>query len=540
MLENNLLRAWPEWKIEKRLGAGTYGVVYQVVRSEYNFESRAAVKVINIPPDNTELDALCSEGLDLDGARTYLREVADDFINEVRLMETLKGTQNIVGIEDYKILEKEDSVGWEIYIRMELLTPLQSLLCAGPMGEAQVIQLGREICAALALCASRGILHRDIKPENIFVNDFGHFKLGDFGVARKLEGMTNGLSQRGTFSYMAPEVARGERYDARADVYSLGLVLYRLLNKNRLPFLDTEKQLLSPGDRKRALERRLGGETPPPPSEASPTLGEVILQACAYDPNKRFSSAEALGRALACLGAQPAAGVSRPAPAPASVETPSSNRKRRKIRRGAAVPVLCAAALFVSLGVFLIAGPLADRGSGRGDAPPDDITSVGGVKDPDDGFGGGGGLVDPDGGEAPDIPELVPTIPGSGAYSDFVYVREPGEETGKACYIEDGMSTLSISYDTTDWFDIVSVTLDTEDTRILGARVLVCIESGAGPCLTQAFYDGMSFEVSVGTYLLQFETAAEDPNTLNLYSATVTFDHSGNYTIDPDVGWPDL
>ena len=82
----------------------------------------------------------------------------------------------------------------------------------------------------------RNIIHRDIKPENIFVNDFGDFKLGDFGIARKMENVTGGLSQKGTFNYMAPEVAGNGRYDSRADIYSLGIVLYRLLNQEPAAF----------------------------------------------------------------------------------------------------------------------------------------------------------------------------------------------------------------------------------------------------------------------------------------------------------------
>lgn len=295
---HDISKIWPEWRIEKQLGKGSYGVVYQVVRDDNNVTSHAAVKVISIPSDSSEVDTLRSEGIDLDGTRTYFKGIVDDFVSEIILMESLKGIQNIVSVEDYKVIEKTDSIGWNIYIRMELLTPFNTYTCDKKLAERDVIKLGCDICSALEICGQRNIIHRDIKPENIFINDFGHFKLGDFGIARKLENMTGGLSQKGTFNYMAPEVANSSEYDAKVDTYSLGIVLYRLLNNNRLPFINTDKQLLNPNERKNAVDRRIRGEALPAPCNASPEMADVILRACAYDPKVRFPSATAMKQAL--------------------------------------------------------------------------------------------------------------------------------------------------------------------------------------------------------------------------------------------------
>ena len=297
-MSEQLKQIWPEWEIEKQIGRGAYGVVYQAVRKEFDFVSRSAIKVISIPSDASELESLELEGLDSEASRTYLREVVKDFISEVRVMESLKATSNVVSIEDYRAVEKTDALGWDIYIRMELLTPFTSYFRDRVITEEEVIRLGTDICGALEICEKRKIIHRDIKPENIFVNDFGTFKLGDFGIARKLENMTGGFSQKGTVNYMAPEVVRGTEYDARVDIYSLGIVLYRLLNKNRLPFLETEKQLLSPLERKNAIDRRMRGEALPPPCDASPAMAELILKACAFDPEQRFATAEEMKAAL--------------------------------------------------------------------------------------------------------------------------------------------------------------------------------------------------------------------------------------------------
>lgn len=294
-----LKNIWPEWQIEEKpIGKGSFSEVYKAVRRDHGIESYAAIKEISIPSNQSEIDSLRAEGLDINSTRTYLKGIVNDFVSEIQLMESLKGMQNIVSVEDYKVVEKKKEVGWNIYIRMELLTPFNSYICNKKLTEKDIIKLGCDICTALEVCAKRNIIHRDIKPENIFVNDFGYFKLGDFGIARKMVNITNGLSQKGTFNYIAPEVANSREYDARVDIYSLGIVLYRLLNGNRLPFLDTQPQILDLNERGNAVSRRLNGEILPAPCDASPAMSDIILRACAYEPDMRFSSATEMKNAL--------------------------------------------------------------------------------------------------------------------------------------------------------------------------------------------------------------------------------------------------
>ena len=198
-----------------------------------------------------------------------------------------------------------------------------------------MVKLGSDICTALEICAKRNVIHRDIKPENIFVNSFGDFKLGDFGIARKLENMTGELSQKGTQNYMAPEVMKGNQYDATVDIYSPGLVLYRLLNKNRLPFLNTEKQMLTHSERMAAIKRRMDGEEIPAPCEASPRVASVILYALAYNPKKRFASATAMKNALnyalnnggKAANNAPSPSASRPEQQPGTADKPEHEKQ---------------------------------------------------------------------------------------------------------------------------------------------------------------------------------------------------------------------
>lgn len=295
--DDELSGIWPEWKIEKALGRGAFGTVYKAVRQENGVKSASAIKVIEISQNTVQLDMSRLGETDVTASKTFMKNVVDEFVNEVQVMEEFKGIQNIVSIEDYKVVEKKEEIGWDIYIRMELLMPFEDYVCDKKLEEEEVIQLGCDICTALEICAKKDVVHRDIKPENVFVNEFGNYKLGDFGVSKKLEAFSVAMSIKGTPNYMAPEVCKMEGADARSDIYSLGIMLYRLLNGNRFPFWETE-QILNPNEKERALNRRIKGEALPRPSEASPAMADLILKACAHKPEKRFQSASEMKQAL--------------------------------------------------------------------------------------------------------------------------------------------------------------------------------------------------------------------------------------------------
>ena len=128
----------------------------------------------------------------------------------------MKGSSHIVDCDDIRYVQKSSGVGWDITIKMELLTPLSRAL-ESPASEDQVIKVGKDICNALILCRKRHIIHRDIKPQNIFVSRDGEYKLGDFGIAKTIE-RTSGGTKAGTVSYMAPEINNNEPYGHSADL----------------------------------------------------------------------------------------------------------------------------------------------------------------------------------------------------------------------------------------------------------------------------------------------------------------------------------
>lgn len=290
--------AWPEWKIIEKIGEGSFGKVYKAQRTERGKSFYSAIKIINIPGSQSELNSVRSETGDDQSVRQYFQNLVEECIQEISTMEYFRGNSYIVSVEDFKVMEYLDAIGWEISIRMEYLTSFIEYCAEKQLTENEVIKLGMDLSRALDYCRKLKIIHRDIKPENIFVSRFGDFKLGDFGIARELERTMSGFSKKGTYSYMAPEMYKGEKYDSRVDIYSLGLVLYKLMNHNRLPFMSLEKQFITYRDKENALNKRITGEKMNAPADAGALFAQIILKACAYDPSERYQTPEEFYRAL--------------------------------------------------------------------------------------------------------------------------------------------------------------------------------------------------------------------------------------------------
>ena len=289
------------WNITRLLGEGSYGKVFEIERSEFGQTYRAALKVITVPQSSAEVRSVISEGMSVSQAEAYFHGIVEELMHEFSIMFKLKGTANVVSCEDLRVLEHPDGIGWDILIRMELLHPLLPYVYEHPMARRDIIRLGIDICKALELCQRYNIIHRDIKPENIFISDNRDYKLGDFGIARTIERTTSGLSKKGTYSYMAPEVYAGREYGFSVDTYSLGLVLYRMLNKNRGPFLPQPPEAITFSSREQALARRMSGEPLPRPFYGEGRLGEIVLKACAFDPKDRYSSPQQLRQELEAI-----------------------------------------------------------------------------------------------------------------------------------------------------------------------------------------------------------------------------------------------
>ena len=133
--------------------------------------------------------------------------------------------------------------------------------------------------------------YRDIKDDNIFVSNKGEYKIGDFGVSKILKDSSKAESLKGTPNFLAPEVYLGkEGYTKSVDLYSLGIVLYRLLNYSRNPFVPSFPAQYFSQDEDKAFEERMSGKIPPLPSLGGEEIGRVIIRAISGS-NERFQIA---------------------------------------------------------------------------------------------------------------------------------------------------------------------------------------------------------------------------------------------------------
>ncbi len=286
------------WHITRPIGEGSFGKVFEIERNDFGKTYKAALKAITIPQNQSDIKNLTISGMDNESVTTYFHSLVENVADEFALMSTMKGNSNIVSYEDHKVIRHEDGIGWDILIRMELLTPADDFFSKNGFEISEIIKLGIDMCKALEVCQKHNIIHRDIKPSNIFVSDNGDFKLGDFGVAKTIEQTTGEFSKKGTYNYMAPEVYRGDAYGNSVDIYSVGIVMYRYLNNNRTPFLPQPPEMITYNKSEEALAKRMKGEELPLPVNASGKLAEIVLKACSFNPASRYSSPAQMRREL--------------------------------------------------------------------------------------------------------------------------------------------------------------------------------------------------------------------------------------------------
>jgi eukaryotic-like serine/threonine-protein kinase len=252
---------------------------------------------------------------------------------------------NVVGVFDRG--EHEGTY----YIAMEFLegrTLKDIVTTEAPLEQERAIDLGVQILQAAGFAHSHGVIHRDFKPHNVIVDDAGHAKVTDFGIARAgASEMTETGSIMGTAQYLSPEQAQGHAVTASSDLYSIGVMLYEML-AGRLPF---------DGDSAVAVALKHLSEQPAPISQwrpdVHPALEAVVMAALAKDPAHRWQSAEDLAAGLEAArtqiesgsnGGQDTAGfaaIPMPvadataatqlagAPPPPVVEDPERKRERR-------------------------------------------------------------------------------------------------------------------------------------------------------------------------------------------------------------------
>ncbi len=271
------------YHVERRIGAGGMGVVYQAL--DTRLRRPVALKLLPVAYGH---DAAAKER----------------FIREARAASALDHP-NICTVHD--IGESDDG---RIFIVMAYYRgeTLQQKLRRGPLAVAEARELAIQVARGLAQAHEAGIVHRDVKPANVIVTERGEAKILDFGIA-KIAGQA-GLTRPGdapaTPAYMSPERARGEEAGVLADVWSLGVVLFEML-AGRRPF---------PGDEAQAVIYQILNREPEPLEQACPeapaALARTVAKAMAKDPAERHQSVAELLTDLESATAPPAAGAGPP------------------------------------------------------------------------------------------------------------------------------------------------------------------------------------------------------------------------------------
>ncbi len=307
------------WEIEDYVGRGRYGMVY---KAHDNTGNEAAVKIISLPTEEQIKDYETLIGGGDEAMEAFFDQMANRFVAEVESLRRLN-SPNAIRYIDHSASKR--GVNWDIIIVMEYAYTLNDYLESTTFTYQDVIQLGIGIANVLEKCEELKILHRDIKEDNIFVGKDGLFKIGDFGAANMASNGTHGMMTNGigTPYYMAPEVETSGKYTSSVDIYSLGIVLYRLLNYKRFPFMPRSNEPISQDDNGRAFGERRSGKPCPPPEFCPEPLVPVILKACEYHPQNRFANASEFKAAfIAGVQALDSMDISQPVPMPAGRKKP--------------------------------------------------------------------------------------------------------------------------------------------------------------------------------------------------------------------------
>jgi serine/threonine protein kinase len=300
------LKKLGRYDLVRVLGKGAMGIVYE--GRDPNLDRRVAIKTVKV------------ENLSEEAATEYEGRFRTEARSAARLQHP-----NIVSVYD------SDRDGDMAFLVMEYIQgdDLKHHLDKGVRYSLeQSLKMIRDLLSALDYAHQQGIVHRDIKPANLLIEPGGRVKLTDFGVARIQDSgeatRTQG-SMVGTLKYMSPEQVQGQKIDSRADLFSVGVVLYQLLTDKR-PF---------DGDNDFSIIHQIIGHTPAPPSSFNPRLPSaidaVVARALAKDRDQRFATAKDFASALqsAIRRAEdatvvPPANPSRKTDAPSSLEGLSS------------------------------------------------------------------------------------------------------------------------------------------------------------------------------------------------------------------------
>ena len=257
-------------------------------------EKRYIVKKISLPASQVQVEALLLTGVyrDTQAVHDYYRELAQGVAEEAHILDQLAGQRGFVPYQSCQIEAMEEGVGFEVHLLGRYRKTLERHTRRNPMTHLGALNLGIDMCAALAVSREAGWLYVDLKPENIFLFGDQEYRIGDLGFVSMDSLQYASLPDRYRSLYTAPEVADAySSLNATMDTYALGLVLYQIYNEGKLPFDSAES-------RQAWLDRLAAGEVMDAPRCADEEMAGIITKACAYDPADRWQTPAEMGHAI--------------------------------------------------------------------------------------------------------------------------------------------------------------------------------------------------------------------------------------------------
>lgn len=278
------------WKIKKTIGTGTYGKVYEAENAE---GEKSSYKIMKIPvePDNNP------ETFPKKTQEACLKEVKRDIISTVKYLQMNDRGRYFVSYEDFAFTASPDNKTLTFEIRMEWLMSLAEITEKTALAEDEILRLAINICTCLEKCRKLGMIYPNLKPDNIFIAP-DRCKLGDLGNFGFYEPVNMNVSMRKTQEYSAPELINENELNETSDTYALGLVIYSLLNNNRLPFIPRYTKTVGINDITEAIEKRSSNYVFPDPDNGSTAIKKIISKACTFSVNERYSSPSEMKRDL--------------------------------------------------------------------------------------------------------------------------------------------------------------------------------------------------------------------------------------------------
>ena len=259
--------------------------VYCCPAMEKGTDDRYIVKIISVPASPAQMDAFLLSGAfkDENSALDYYRGIVDETLKEVDILEKLSELEWFIPYKACQMVPMESGKGFEIYLLGVYNRTLQKHFKRHIFTHLDALNLGLDLCSALSMCRRNGYLYVDLKPSNIYVADQRLFRIGDLGFVSLDSLKYASLPEKYQSVYTPPEVRDAfSSLNTTMDIYAAGLILYQAYNNGELPFNDKIK----PGDQL------------PAPLYADYEISEIILKACAVNPEDRWQDPNEMRQAI--------------------------------------------------------------------------------------------------------------------------------------------------------------------------------------------------------------------------------------------------